>query len=382
MERSGDRILTTHTGSLPRSTALTAMLYDKEHARLSDRGVFERTVREETRRLVRQQAECGLDAINDGEAGKISYATYVKDRLTGFGGEAPFVGLTDVAEFPVFAQRYASGAKGLSELHMPKCVGPIAWHDKEAFARDIANFKTALAGVPHRDAFMTAASPGVVAMFLRNEYYPSYEKYLEALAHTMKEEYDAIHRAGFVLQLDCPDLGVGAHTVYAPTDRKEFRKMIARNVEALNRAVADIPRDRIRLHLCWGNYEGPHHHDIPLSDIIDIVSKAKAGGISFEAANPRHGHEWTVFQDVKLPDDTILIPGVVESSTNYIEHPEYVAQRICRYAEIVGRENVIAGTDCGFATFAGHTPIDPAIAWAKLGALVEGARLASDRLWS
>jgi 5-methyltetrahydropteroyltriglutamate--homocysteine methyltransferase len=312
---------------------------------------------------------------------KIGYSTYVKDRLVGFNGVGSFPPTSDFNDFPEFVERFVSEAQAVVTLKTPACDGPVAWKDLEAAEKDIKRFKAALVGQRPREAFMTAASPGVIALFLENKHYASYEKYLEALADVMKKEYQAVHNAGFILQLDCPDLAVGRHTRFAQNTTAEFVKVVELHVAAINRAIANIPPDRIRLHLCWGNYEGPHHHDVPLRDIIEPVFAANVGAVSFEAANPRHEHEWTIFEKIKLPPGKFLIPGVIDSCTNYIEHPDLVAQRIVRFAKLVGRENVIAGTDCGFATFAAYTPIVPAIAWAKLLALSEGAGIATRELW-
>jgi 5-methyltetrahydropteroyltriglutamate--homocysteine methyltransferase len=380
MKLSTDRILTTHTGSLPRPLALLDLLKAKDDGAV-DATALEAATAEATIEVVRKQVETGIDIVNDGEMGKISYATYVKDRLTGFDAEGQFVAMADFVDFPEAAQRFMAQSEGVRTLKTPACGSAVAWKDRDAIQKDIARLQRAVAGKPPRDAFMTAASPGVIALFLENKFYPNHEKYLETLADVMKEEYEAIHRAGFVLQLDCPDLAAGRHTKYASSSTPDFVKVVELHIAAINRAIANIPADRIRLHLCWGNYEGPHHHDVPLGDIIAPVLNANVGAISFEASNPRHEHEWTVFETIKLPQGKVLIPGVIDSSTNFIEHPDLVAQRISRFAEAVGRENVIAGTDCGFATFAAYTPIDPSIAWAKLRSLVEGAQIASKKLW-
>ncbi|MGE0821493.1 MAG: cobalamin-independent methionine synthase II family protein [Candidatus Binatia bacterium] len=376
MKRSTDRILTTHTGSLPRPDDLVTMLYAKDKGEPQDSAAFERRVQEAVTEVVRKQLECGVDVINDGEAGKIGYATYIKDRLTGFDGEAGPLRAADVLDFPDYARRvYRVTAQ------RPACTGPISYRNKEALQKEIENLKTALQGVSPTEAFMSAASPGVISLFLKNDYYPNHETYLEALADAMKEEYNAIAQAGLILQVDCPDLAMGRHIQFVDASVEEFRKMVELHIEALNHALADIPPEQMRLHLCWGNYEGPHHRDIPLHDIVDVVLKARPSGLSFEAANPRHAHEWKVFHEFTLPADKVLIPGVLDSTTNYIEHPELVAERICRFAQVVGRENVIAGTDCGFATFAGLSDVDPKITWEKFKAMVEGARLASVQLW-
>ena len=378
MKRSTDRILTTHTGSLPRAADLTALLEALDAGTLPDPAAFAARVRRAVGDIVRQQIDAGVDIVNDGEQGKVGYSTYVRHRLTGFGGESVVAGRADWADFP----EAAAHAERRSTVSRPACTGPIEWKDRTAVQTDTANFKAALAGVQPTEAFMTAASPGVIAHFLRNEHYPTREAYLARLVDIMKEEYDAIHRAGFVLQVDCPDLAMSRHLAFATLSNAEFLKIAEANVEALNHALRDIPPDRLRLHLCWGNYEGPHHRDIPLREILPIALKARPQALSFEGANPRHEHEWVVFREVKLPDDRLIIPGVLDSTTNFIEHPELVAQRLVRYAEVVGRERVIAGTDCGFATFARSTlQVEPEIAWAKFRSMAEGARLASARLW-
>jgi 5-methyltetrahydropteroyltriglutamate--homocysteine methyltransferase len=313
---------------------------------------------------------------------KISYATYVKHRLTGFSRvEAPRRRVwADLEEFPAYAQRLWQPA-GRSVTAAAACTGPVSYVGTEAVQQNIANLKAALLSADSADVFLTAASPGIISFFLENRYYPSHEAYVFALADAMKQEYDAIYQAGLLLQVDCPDLGAGRSTLFAHAPLEEFRRWAMINIEALNYAVRDIPADHMRLHLCWGNYEGPHHHDVPLRDIIDLALQARPAGLSFEAANPRHEHEWTVFAEVAVPEEKVLIPGILDSTTNFIEHPELVAQRIARFASLVGRERVIAGTDCGFATFAGSSMVDPDIAWAKLHALAEGARLASQQLW-
>ena len=381
MQRSADRMLTTHTGSLPRPKALLDLLKAKDDGRPVSDVQFESATAEATCEIVRKQIENGIDVVNDGEMSKIGYATYVKDRLNGFDGVGSFPPTSDFGDFPEFVERFISEAQAVVTLKTPACDGPVAWKDRGAAQKDISRFKTALSGQSPREAFMTAASPGVIALFLENKYYDSHEKYLEVLADVMKDEYEAVHKAGFILQLDCPDLAVGRHTRFSQKTTAEFVKVVELHVAAINRAVANIPADRIRLHLCWGNYEGPHHHDVALRDIIGPVLAANVGAISFEGANPRHEHEWTVFEEVKLPTGKLVIPGVIDSCTNYIEHPDLVAQRIVRFANLVGRENVIAGTDCGFATFAAYTPIVPAIAWAKLHTLAEGAAIATRQLW-
>jgi 5-methyltetrahydropteroyltriglutamate--homocysteine methyltransferase len=383
MKRSSERILTTHTGSLPRPDDLADMLFAKESGELGDRAAFDARVRSAVAEVVRKQAEIGVDIVNDGEMGKIGYSTYVKDRLSGFGDEAAkraSLSAADMAEFPEFTQRAFLGRK-VPPMKRPSCNAPIAYRNRDELARDLDNFKAALAGVDASEGFLSAASPGVIAQFLGNTYYPTHEAYIAALADAMKVEYDAIHQAGFLLQVDCPDLAMSRHIQFARSSTAEFRKVAELHIEALNHALRDVPPERARLHLCWGNYEGPHHHDIALADIIDIVLKARPMAISYEASNPRHEHEFKVFKDIKLPAGRILIPGVIDSTTNFIEHPEVVAMRICNLAGVVGRENVIAGTDCGFATFAGFSRVVPSITWAKFRAMADGARLASRELW-
>ncbi|HZP45668.1 MAG TPA: cobalamin-independent methionine synthase II family protein [Candidatus Binataceae bacterium] len=384
MKRSSERILTTHTGSLPRPSDLLALLRQKEDGQAVDGGAFAACVRQAVAETVKRQMATGIDIVNDGEMSKPSYATYVKDRLSGFDGSErslPIRG-ADMQDFPDYA-RASAGGMGASGVRMkrPACTGPISYRERAALEVDLTNFKAALAGTSPADTFMSAASPGVVTFFLSNKYYPSHEAYLRAIAEAMRVEYEAIVAAGFVLQVDCPDLAMSRHVHYKDLSLSEFRKTIELHIEALNHALANVPEDRVRVHLCWGNYEGPHNHDVPLRDIIDIVMKARAQGISYEASNPRHEHEWAVFKEVKLPPGKVLIPGVIDSVTNFVEHPELVAQRICNLANVVGRENVIAGTDCGFGTIAGSSAVDPAIAWAKLSSMAEGARLASRMLW-
>jgi 5-methyltetrahydropteroyltriglutamate--homocysteine methyltransferase len=382
MKRSVRRILTTHTGSLPRPEGLLTLLAAKEAGTLTSRADFDKAVSDAVAETVRKQVEAGVDVINDGEMSKPGYSTYVKDRLSGFEGESSALTgmLADIREFPEYAARLFSQSPAAA-LKMPACNGAIRYRDTHDLELDIANLKAATAGVKAEEVFMSAASPGVIAVFLANTHYPKREAYLAALADAMRTEYEAIHRAGFLLQVDCPDLAMNRHIQFADLKTSEFRKQAALQVEALNHALANIPADAVRLHLCWGNYEGPHHRDIAFKDIVDIVLKAKVSGISFEASNPRHEHEWKIWQDIKLPRDKVLIPGVLDSSTNFIEHPELVAQRIVHFASAVGRENVIAGSDCGFSTFAGFTVVDPKITWAKLKSMAEGARIASRELW-
>jgi 5-methyltetrahydropteroyltriglutamate--homocysteine methyltransferase len=381
MKRSTDRFLTTHTGSLPRPEDLIRTMHAKEGDVPVDRAALDARIASAVDEVVRKQAAAGVDVINDGEMSKPSYATYVKDRLNGFGGAGNTFVYQDLADYPNLAKR-VFGDPGRSRRKTPGCNAPISVRDPRAAPTDVANLTAALRAVTAEEGFLSAASPGVIGLFFKNEHYPTQEEYLFAIADAMRHEYEAIAKAGIVLQLDCPDLAMGRHIQYANLSLEQFRTRARLHVEALNYAVAGIPPEQLRLHLCWGNYEGPHHCDVPLADIIDIVFLARPAAISFEAANPRHAHEWTVFERVKLPAGKVLIPGVLESKTNFIEHPELVAQRIGRYAKLVGRENVIAGSDCGYGTWVGQAAVDPDVVWAKLAAMAEGARIASREFWS
>jgi 5-methyltetrahydropteroyltriglutamate--homocysteine methyltransferase len=380
MIRSTERFLTTHTGSLPRPDDLIRMMYAKEEGVPIDRAGLAARVRSAVADVVKKQADAGIDLVNDGELSKPSYATYVKDRLAGFGGTGNTFVYQDLADFPKLQQR-VFGDPGRSRRKTPACNAPIGVRDPQAAVDDTDNLKAALAGVKAAGVFMSAASPGVVSLFFRNDHYPSQEAYLYAIADAMRHEYETVANAGFVLQVDCPDLAMGRHIQYHDVDLKTFRKAAQMHIEAMNHALANIPPEQLRVHVCWGNYEGPHHYDVPLADVIDLVFKARANAISFEAANPRHAHEWTVFESVKLPDGKVLVPGVIESKSNFIEHPELIAQRIGRYARLVGRENVVAGSDCGYGTWVGQAAVDADVVWAKLAALAEGARLASREFW-
>jgi 5-methyltetrahydropteroyltriglutamate--homocysteine methyltransferase len=312
---------------------------------------------------------------------KPGYSTYVADRLAGFAGHAPAKARLDTGPYPAFSAAIGR-MTGENVARRAICVGPIAVKDREALAQDIANLKSALSAVPATDVFMTSASPGLVPVFQTNEYYPSHEAYVEAIATAMQEEYEAIVEAGFVLQLDCPDLAMAHHTSFQDLSEADFLKRAAFHVEVLNHALRNVPAEMSRIHICWGNYEGPHDHDIDFRKVAPILVKAKPQALVIEAANPRHAHEWAVWTEVKLPDDKILIPGVLDTSTNYVEHPELVAERLCRFADIVGRERVIAGSDCGFGTFAGYGKLDPDISFKKLKAMADGAAIASRRLWA
>ena len=348
MQRSTDRFLTTHTGSLPRPDDLIRVMYAKEEGVPVEPEALAARIKAAVAEIVRKQAAAGVDLVNDGEMSKPSYATYVKDRLAGFGGTGNTFVYQDVHEFPNL-ERKVFGDPGRSRRKTPACNGPISVRDRAAAQVDVDNLKAVMTEVQVSGGFMSAASPGVVSLFFRNDYYKDFETYIYAIAEAMRDEYETVAKAGFVLQIDCPDLGMGRHIQYADLDLAQFRKRAQLHVEALNHAVKNIPAEQLRMHLCWGNYEGPHHYDVPLADVIDIVFKAKPVAISLEAANPRHAHEYAVFETVKLPDGKVLIPGVIESKSNFVEHPELIAQRIARYANLVGRENVMAGTDCGFA---------------------------------
>jgi 5-methyltetrahydropteroyltriglutamate--homocysteine methyltransferase len=380
MKRSTERFLTTHTGSLPRPPDLIRMMYAKEEGVPVEPAALAQRVADAVAEVVRKQSEAGIDVVNDGEMSKPSYATYIKDRLSGFGGTGNTFVYQDLSEFPNLQKR-VFGDPGRSRRKTPACNAPIGVRDPQAAQVDVDHLQAAVAGVRHEDTFLSAASPGVVSLFFRNEHYPSEESYLYAIADNMRHEYETIARAGIVLQIDCPDLGMGRHIQHADLSVPEWRKKAQLHVEALNHAVANIPAEQLRMHLCWGNYEGPHHCDVPLADVIDIVFRAKPSAISLEAANPRHGHEWKLFETVKLPEGKVLIPGVIESKSNFIEHPELIAQRIGRYAKLVGRENVMCGSDCGFGTWVGQAAVDPDVVWAKMAAMAEGARIATREFW-
>ena len=381
MKKSEAGILTTHTGSLPRSPEQQAILRAREEQRDVTPQALQENARQAVAEIVRRQTDTGLDVINDGEQGRAQYATYVKDRLHGFEGERGFRtwDRLEDRDFPEWAStRPPSGSQTVPQ---PVCTGPIAWKDFEAVQRDIDQLKAATSETPQQEVFMTAASPGVIATFLRNAHYPSHEAYIRALAEVMKDEYRAIVEAGFILQIDCPDLAMTRPWQWAELSTNDFLKIVELHIEVINGALEGLPPDRMRLHLCWGNVEGPHTYDVPIRDLLPIVLKARPMGLSFEGANPRHAHEYKVWRDIQLPDGKVIIPGVLDTCTNFVEHPELVADRIIKYAEIVGRENVIAGTDCGFGTSAWGGRVDARVAWAKLAAMVEGARLASRELW-
>ena len=381
MKLSTDRILTTHVGSLPRPAQLAQLLMLKDRGEPYDKDELARAVQEAVAAIVRRQVEAGIDIIDDGEMSKPGYSTYIADRLTGFAGHAQRKPPLDTRDYPAF-NAAMTRMTGAQTLRRANCVGPIALQDRAPIEQDIANLEAAVQGVRHVDVFMTSASPGLVTAFQPNTYYPTHDAYVEAVAAAMEEEYLAIHRAGFVLQLDCPDLAMAHHTGFQDLSEVDFLKRARHHVAVLNHAVRKIPAEAMRLHICWGNYEGPHDHDIALAKVAPILLKAKPMALVIEAANPRHEHEWSLWRALKLPSDKHLIAGVIDTSTNYVEHPELVAERLERLAAVVGRERVIAGTDCGFGTFAGYGKIDPAIAFKKLAAMVEGAAIASKRLWA
>jgi 5-methyltetrahydropteroyltriglutamate--homocysteine methyltransferase len=371
------RILTTHTGSLPRPKDLFDIMVVRDRGQPVDEAALTQRIASATAEVVKRQVEAGIDVVSDGEYSKTSYTAYVKDRLTGFDGEPLQTSRAtlDQIEFPDFSRELGN------QVHTPSCNGPVSLKDSSAVRRDIANLKAALKGANHADAFMTSPSPGQIARFMPSTYYKSDEEYLYALADAMKDEYQAIVGAGFILQLDCPDLASGRSNQFADLSLEQFKEVVALHVKVLNAAIDGLPQDRLRLHLCWGNYEGPHNRDVALRDIIDLVLEAHVGAVLFEAANPRHAHEWKMWRDVPLPPGKSVVPGVIDSCTNYVEHPELVAERLVNFAGVVGRERVMAGSDCGFGTALGVRKVAPSIAWVKLQAMAEGATLASKELW-
>lgn len=370
-------IKATHTGSLPRPDALLRALRARSAGK--DEPLFERTLRDAVDACVAHQMRTGIDIPSDGEMSKPGYATYVSERLSGFSGHGEMPGPLDLVEFPTYAQRVMQDP-GVSGLAIPACTGPIVYRDRAALQRDLENLRRACNAHGVKEAFVTAASPGVIALFLKNRHYPTHEAYVEALAEAMRVEYETIHEAGFLVQIDAPDLAMGRHIDVPDASFAQFRRRAALHISMLNAATARVPSERMRLHLCWGNYEGPHHRDVAVAEILDLIMSVRMSGISFVAANPRHEHEYAVWNSIRLPDDKYLIPGVIDSTTNFIEHPDLVAERILRFADVHGPSRVQASTDCGFGTFAGLARVDPAIAWAKLDALVHGARRATARL--
>lgn len=397
MKLSTDRILTTHVGSLPRPDDLIEMMIAENNREASapagqamDPAALEKKVAEAVTETVAKQVALGIDVVSDGEMGKISYTFYVKHRLSNIADAVPpgatvpkdMAGL-DMIEHPDFAESTRRAKTGWAALYgRPCCTGPVVYENREPLEHDLAHLNAAVDAAKPAEAFMNAASPGVLTKFVPDAHYKNEEAYVAVLADAMKEEYEAIHKAGFLLQIDCPDLASARHNQYQTLSDGEFLKIAERNVEAVNHATANIPPEAMRIHICWGNYEGPHTHDFPLAKVFGVLMKARPAGVLFEGANPRHEHEWEDIKDARIPDDKVLIPGVVDSTSNFVEHPKLIAQRICRYADIVGRERVIAGTDCGFGTFIRREPVvATSVVWSKFRAMAEGARIATDRLW-
>jgi 5-methyltetrahydropteroyltriglutamate--homocysteine methyltransferase len=380
LKASSERILVTHVGSLPRSQAVTDVLFARDRGEVIDAAAGDTTIASAVREVVSRQVEAGVDVVSDGEMSKITYATYIKDRLTGFAGDTPREPGQDLVEFPRILKRLAeTGAT--AKYQRPRCVGEIRVRSLEPARTDVQNMNAALAAAAPSEGFLNAASPGVIALFQPNDHYKSQDDYLEAVAEGMRAEYELITAAGLLVQIDAPDLAMGRHTMYRDRSEEEFLSRAAKHIEVLNHALRNVAADRVRMHVCWGNYEGPHHHDVPLERLLPVIARARIGGLLIEGANPRHAHEWAVFRDFRVPDDWVVIPGVISSTTNYIEHPMLVAERIGRYADLLGRERVIAGSDCGFGTFAGFGPVDPDVTYLKLRSLAEGAAIASRRLW-
>ena len=379
---SQQRILTTHVGSLPRSQKVTDLIFAHEEGKPVDPVAFNAVMEDAVDACVARQVAAGVDLVSDGEMSKISYATYIKDRISGFDGDSPRIPPADLEAFPTFLQRQA-GSGGTPTYRRPRCVGPVAPVTLAPLADDVTHLQRAIEHHVPTGAFMNAASPGVIALFQPNDFYPTQDAYLEALAEAMRPEYEAIVAAGLILQLDSPDLGLGRHMMYKHRSDAEYLVLIEQHVAVMNYALRNIPADRIRMHVCWGNYEGPHHCDVELGTILPTLMRAKPQGLLFETANPRHQHDWQYFRDLAaiVPESKVLIPGVLDSTTNFIEHPRVVAQRIEQFAALVGRDRVIAGTDCGFSSFAGYGAVDPEIVYAKLHAMAEGAAIASEHLW-
>ncbi|SFG22061.1 5-methyltetrahydropteroyltriglutamate--homocysteine methyltransferase [Novosphingobium sp. CF614] len=376
-----NRILTTHVGSLPRPASLLQKMQAQASGEAVDPAALAADIAQSVKDVVARQVSLGIDLVSDGEFSKPSYATYIVERLTGFGGESKGDAAADLRAFPEFAQQQVRIGAVVPRAGGACCQGPVAPKANDGLASDIANLKAAVEASQPTGAFINAASPGVVAVFQKNEFYPDEDSYIEAVAEALRPEYEAIVAAGFSVQLDSPDLAMSRHLTYADMDEESFLKIVDRNVAALNHATRNIPADRMRMHVCWGNYAGPHHFDIPFAVIAPRVLKARPQMVLLEGANPRHGHDWAVFRDVSLPEDKILVPGVIDSTSNYVDHPELVAERLLRYADVVGRDRLAAGSDCGFSTFSGVPTVFPDIAWLKLKSLVEGAAIATDRLW-
>ena len=372
------RIRTTHAGSLPRTALVADLLFGHEKGLPFDPASYQRIITEGMAAILAAQRRAGVDIPSDGETSKISYATYIKDRLTGFEGDSPRSPPQDLADYPGFLERLAK-AGGTPTYRRPRCVGPIEVKSMAPLQQDIAAMQAGMEAAGYSEGFMNSASPGVIALFQPSDHHASLDHYIFDLAEAMRAEYEAIVAAGLILQIDAPDLALGRHMMYKELDEAGFLKRLAVHIEAINGALRNVPRERVRLHICWGNYEGPHTRDIELAAVLPELLKAKPGALLFEGANPRHAHEWTAWRDHRVPDDLVLIPGCLDSTTNFVEHPELVAQRLERYIAIVGADRVIAGTDCGFSTFAGFGVVDPGIVWTKLAALAEGAAIASAR---
>jgi 5-methyltetrahydropteroyltriglutamate--homocysteine methyltransferase len=380
MKTSTERILTTHVGSLPRPQDVVDLLFAQDRGEPVDQALFDSTMKRGVADAIQKQQESSVDIVSDGETSKISYATYIRHRLTGFEGDSSRPTPQDLDDFPEYRDRLVAAGHSAT-YKRPVCKGPIKVKDLSALQKDIDNMKAALATAKVTEGFMNAVSPGTIAVFQPNEYYPTHEAYLGALADAMQAEYEMIVKSGLLLQLDCPDLAMGRHTRFKKLTDEEFLRNAEMQVEALNHALANVPADRVRLHVCWGNYEGSHVHDMDCHKIFPIAVKVKPMALLVEGSNPRHEHEYQAWKDIKLPDDKVLVPGVIASSSNYVEHPEVVAMRLMNYANVVGRERVIAGTDCGFGTFAGFGAVYPAFCWMKMKALAEGAAIASKKLW-
>ena len=378
--KSENRFLTTHVGSLPRPDDLIEIMFAREDGVPIDRVALAERIELAVDDAVARQVKAGVDVVNDGEWSKPSYATYIKDRLNGFGGTGNAFAFQDIEDYPRTKARVFTDP-GRKHRKTPACNSAISVKDMEAPIGDATRLQVAAKKHAAAGLFMSAASPGVTGYFFRNDFYPSHESYLSALAEALRHEYEAIVNAGIMLQIDCPDLAMGRHSQYATLSLAQFRDRMELHIEMLNRALVNIPAEKVRMHLCWGNYPGPHHCDVPFKDIVDLIWKAKPHAVQFEAANPRHAHEWSMFEDIKIPEGKMLIPGVIEVQSNYIEHPELVAQRIERYANLVGRDNVMAGTDCGFSIHVGSGGVDPDVVWAKLAALAQGAQIASRKFW-
>jgi len=382
MQLSTDRILITHVGSMPRPQPVVDMLFAEDQGEAYEQSAYNSVMAEAVKETVQNQHNAGVDVVSDGEMSKISYATYIRHRLSGFIiGEMPRATPKDLDDFPAYKQKLADSG-GTPKYHRPICDAPIEFVNSEPLDNDIAHLKAAMDAAGATEGFMNAASPGVIAVFQPNTFYKTQEEYIEALSEAMRIEYETIVNAGILLQIDSPDLAMGRHIRFRDENDTEFLRNANLQVEALNHALRNIPADRVRMHLCWGNYEGPHTHDVALDLIMPVVLKAKPQALLFEASNPRHAHEWKTWADADIPDDKVLVPGVLDTTTNYVEHPELVAERILRFTDIVGRERVLAGTDCGFGTFAGFGAVHPEICWGKLRAMAEGARIASQQLWA